>query len=126
MNKKLLVTGGILALLGIVLGAFASHGLKDVLSQESIRSFETGVRYQMYHAFMLLIVGSLKFLTEKQKSRILYLVLTGVLFFSVSIYFLSTSSIHGFDLSSIGFMTPVGGLILIISWVVFIIQIIKR
>ena len=57
MNKKLLITGSILGILGIILGAFAAHGLKELVDVDAIKSFETGVRYQLYHAFLFLILG---------------------------------------------------------------------
>ncbi|MEM6686735.1 MAG: DUF423 domain-containing protein, partial [Bacteroidota bacterium] len=58
MRKKILITGAILGALAVVLGAFGAHGLKKVLTVEQLTSFETGVRYQIYHSILLLIVGS--------------------------------------------------------------------
>ena len=63
MNKKLLVTGAILGILGIILGAFAAHGLEKLVDSDAIKTFETGVRYQIYHAFFLLILGSTSFVS---------------------------------------------------------------
>lgn len=51
MNKTLLTTGAILGILGIILGAFAAHGLQKLVDADAIATFETGVRYQIYHAF---------------------------------------------------------------------------
>ena len=51
MQRKFLITGAILGLIAVLLGAFAAHGLKELLSVESIATFETGVKFQMYHAF---------------------------------------------------------------------------
>ena len=126
MSKKIIVTGAVFAVIAIILGAFGSHGLKEVLSDESLRSFETGVRYQMYHALMLLIIGNLTLLSNSQKRRLWYLVVSGVVLFSGSIYLLSTSALHGFDFGAIGFITPIGGLLLIVSWIAFAIQIIRN
>ena len=67
MNKTLLITGAILGVLGIILGAFAAHGLEKLVDADAIKSFETGVRYQLYHAFFLLILGSTSFLSLKAK-----------------------------------------------------------
>ncbi len=69
MNKKLLITAAILGILGIVLGAFAAHGLEKVLDKEAIDTFETGVRYQMYHALMLLFLGNTTVLNDKTKKK---------------------------------------------------------
>jgi len=125
MNKKLLIAGSVLGILGIILGAFAAHGLEKLVDTDAIKTFETGVRYQMYHAFLLLILGSTHFLPERIKSRILVLVIVGVFFFSFSIYALATNSLTSFDFKTIAFITPVGGLILILAWVLMLITILK-
>ncbi len=125
MNKSILITASILGILSIVLGAFAAHGLKSLISAEMIDTFETGVKYQMYHAILLLFVGSTTLVTQKAKKTIFYLVLVGVLFFSGSIYGLATNVLSLFDFKSIGFITPIGGLLLILSWVVLLINFLK-
>ncbi|MFD1062935.1 DUF423 domain-containing protein [Winogradskyella litorisediminis] len=125
MNKKLLIAGTILGILGIILGAFAAHGLEKVVNENSIKSFETGVRYQMYHAFLLLIVANFSFMTNKVKSRLLVLVLVGVLFFSFSIYGLATNALTSFDFKNIAFITPIGGLILILAWALMLMSFLK-
>ena len=126
MNKTLLITGAILGVLGIILGAFAAHGLEKLVDSDAIKSFETGVRYQLYHAFFLLILGSTSFLSLKAKKTIFYLVLFGVIFFSVSIYGLATNSLSSFDFKTIAFITPLGGLLLIAAWMVMLIGIIRN
>ncbi|MEY8869362.1 DUF423 domain-containing protein [Meridianimaribacter flavus] len=125
MNKSILITASILGILSIVLGAFAAHGLKSLISAEMIDTFETGVKYQMYHAILLLFVGSTTLVTQKAKKTIFYLVLVGVLFFSGSIYGLATNVLSSFDFKSVGFITPIGGLLLILSWVVLLINFLK-
>jgi uncharacterized membrane protein YgdD (TMEM256/DUF423 family) len=125
MNKKLLIIASILGILGIVLGAFAAHGLEKSVTNDAIDTFETGVRYQMYHALFLLFIGMNPVLTSKAKKTILTLVILGVLFFSGSIYGLATNELSGFDFKKIAFITPIGGSLLIISWVVLLINIIK-
>lgn len=116
MNRKLLITGSLLGVLGIALGAFAAHGLKELVSADSIKSFETAVRYQMYHAILLLILGVTDVLSEKSKSAMFYLVIIGLILFSGSIYALATNNLSSFDFKSIGFVTPIGGLFLIGAW----------
>lgn len=125
MNKSILITAAILGILSIVLGAFAAHGLKKVLTPESIATFETGVKYQMYHAIFLLFVGSSTYITDGYKTVIFYLILIGLLFFSGSIYGLATNNLSSFDFKKIGFITPIGGLLLIASWVVLLINFVK-
>ena len=89
MNKTILITAAILGITGIVLGAFGAHGLKTLITVEAQQTFETGVRYQMYHALFLLFVGSINSISIKAKHLIYYLTLVGIVFFSGSIYFFS-------------------------------------
>jgi uncharacterized membrane protein YgdD (TMEM256/DUF423 family) len=125
MNKKILVTAAILGIVSIALGAFASHGLKDLITIEAQRTFATGVRYQMYHAILLLFIGSTTLISLKAKRIIYYLVIIGVLLFSGSIYGLATNTLTSFDFKSIGFITPIGGMLLIISWLILLINFLK-
>jgi uncharacterized membrane protein YgdD (TMEM256/DUF423 family) len=125
MNKTLLITASILGMTGIILGAFGAHGLKELVSVEAQQTFETGVRYQIYHAFFLLVIGSLSSIQQKFKKIIFYLTITGVILFSGSIYGLATNALTTFDFKIIGFITPVGGLLLILSWLFLFINFLK-
>ena len=116
MNKRILISAAILAIIAIVLGAFGAHKLKELLPEQSLNSFETGVRYQMYHVFLLLFLGVFSEISESVKKKVYRLTMVGILFFSGSIYLLSTSSITSIDFSSIGIITPIGGVLLIIAW----------
>ncbi|ULC60044.1 DUF423 domain-containing protein [Flaviramulus sp. BrNp1-15] len=125
MNKKILVLASVLGVLSIVLGAFGAHGLKQLITSEAIATFEVGVRYQMYHAILLLFVGSTVLIKPKTKKIIFYLVVIGILFFSGSIYALATNGLTNFDFKTIGFITPIGGLLLILAWVFMLVDFIK-
>ena len=116
MDKKIISTGAILGIIAIVLGAFGAHALKKVLSMEELSTFETGVRYQMYHALFLIFIGIINELSQKTKIIIYNLVVFGVLLFSGSIYLLAINSLTSFDFKVIGFITPIGGLLLILAW----------
>ena len=123
MNRKFLITGAIFGLVAVILGAFAAHGLKESISGESLNSFETGVRFQMYHAFLLLILGNIQF---EKRSNVLYILFSlGTILFSGSIYLLSTSEISGIDFTSIALITPLGGGLLIIGWAILLLNFIK-
>ncbi|NRT13265.1 DUF423 domain-containing protein [Flavobacterium sp. 14A] len=122
MNKKLVTTAAILGIIAIVLGAFGAHALKKVLSIEELATFETGVRYQMYHALFLLCVGSVLSISEKAKKTIHSLVIAGVVLFSGSIYLLATNNLTSFNFKVIGFVTPIGGALLIAAWAVLFYQ----
>lgn len=125
MNKIILVTASILGMLAIILGAFASHGLKSMISVELLQTFETGVRYQMYHAIVLLFIGMSPFFSEKTKQLLFYLIVIGVLLFSGSIYGLATNELTAFNFKTIGFVTPIGGLLLILSWAIMLLKFLK-
>ncbi|HKK12197.1 MAG TPA: DUF423 domain-containing protein [Flavobacteriaceae bacterium] len=125
MNKIILVTASILGMLAIVLGAFAAHGLKELISAESLKTFETGVRYQMYHAIVLLFIGITSLFSTKTKRLLYYTILIGVIFFSGSIYGLATNELSGFDFKSIAFVTPIGGLLLIASWAIMLLKFLR-
>lgn len=124
MNKQLLVAGSIFGFLGVVLGAFGAHGLETAISPQDIATFETGVKYQMYHALLLLLLASLP-LSRKAKKSLFFLLVGGVLLFSGSIYGLATNDLTGFDFKKIALVTPLGGTLLIVAWGTLIFNFIK-
>ena len=126
MDKKIISTAAIFGMIAIILGAFGAHALKKVLSIEELSTFETGVKYQMYHALFLVLIGTLNELSLKAKKTIYNLVVFGVLFFSGSIYLLATNSLTSFDFKVIGLITPIGGLLLILGWGVLFFNFIKK
>ena len=126
MERKMVSVAAIIGMFAIVLGAFGAHALKKVLSIEQLNIFETGVKYQMYHAIFLLVVGLSSQVTEIAKKRIFYTTVTGIFFFSVSIYLLATNDLTAFDFKVIGFITPIGGLFLIAGWACLFIDFLKK
>ena len=126
MKTRMVATAAILGMIAIILGAFGAHALKKVLSIEQFATFETGVRYQMYHALFLLFIGLIEELSEKTKKIIYYLVVSGVVLFSGSIYLLATNDLTYFDFKTIGFVTPIGGLLLILAWSVLLVRILNK
>jgi len=125
MHKKMVITAAILILLAIVLGAFGAHALKEIVTAEKLTSFETGVRYQMYCGIALLVIGlnAEKIGTSIQAFFILQLL--GIVLFSLSIYLLALQDAIGVSLRFLGPVTPIGGMLLIISWIVFIFKLSK-
>mgnify|MGYP003841269363 FL=1 len=116
MERKITSVAALMGITAIILGAFGAHALKKQLSVEQLGSFETGVKYQMYHALFLLFLGMNTFLNEKVKKAVFQLVIFGVFFFSGSIYLLTTKAITGVDFKFIGIVTPIGGVLLIMAW----------
>ena len=113
--KSLLVIGSVFAALSVLLGAFGAHGLKNRLSIEDLAIFETAVRYQMYHALGILLMGLASIdLTEKLVSTPAYFLILGMIVFSGSLFLLVFTNLRWF-----GAITPIGGLCLIIGWLLF-------
>lgn len=122
MSKNLTIVS-FLGMLTIVLGAFGAHALKEQLTVSDFQSFETGVRYQMYHVIVLLFVNIFIEFSEKLKRNVTLVFLIGILFFSGSIYAIT---IAGISAKSIWFITPLGGLLLIIGWGMIFTHFIKK
>ncbi|WP_396191962.1 DUF423 domain-containing protein [Flavobacterium sp.] len=126
MDRKIFSTAAFFGMTAIILGAFGAHALKKVLTLDQLATFETGVKYQMYHALFLLFLGLNNHLTSKTKKTIVFLTILGIIFFSGSIYLLATNSLTSFDFKVIGIVTPIGGLLLIVAWSIFMIQFLKK
>ncbi len=120
MMKKGLITGGVFAMLAVMIGAFGAHALKDILGSYTA-TYETGVQYQMFHAVAILICGVIQ---EKRDSRLIsaaiILFSAGIVLFSGSLYILSITKI-----TFLGAITPIGGVCFISGWLCFIIAIAK-
>lgn len=115
MNQRLtLLTGAIFGLLGVALGAFGAHALKDMLAASArLETYELAVRYQFYHAFALLAVGVLQhYLTQKYMKTAAIFFLAGTILFSGSLYLLCFLGSTAFAM-----VTPFGGVLLIFGWV---------
>ena len=108
--------GALYGLLAVVFGAFAAHALKKTFSEEQLKSFETGVKYQMYHAIVLLMLGFNLNLTTSLEKYMIYCFIFGTFLFSFSIYGLVLSASKGKTLKFLGPITPLGGLLLVIGW----------
>ncbi|MEN0046387.1 MAG: DUF423 domain-containing protein [Bacteroidota bacterium] len=121
MAKTFLQIGGVLLFIAVVLGAFAAHGLEDKITPEQIDTFETGVRYQFYHAFGMLLIGILLHLNFPASLRwVAWCFLTGIVLFSGSIYLLACRDFLGIaSWSWLGPITPIGGTFLIVGWALF-------
>lgn len=115
MSRVFVAIAAILAALDVAGGAFASHALRPQVSDRALEIFETGVRYQMYHALALLLIGIL--LGRAQSGRVLLIVagsllLGGIVLFSGSLYLLSFSNIFW-----LGIITPIGGVAFLAGWI---------
>ncbi len=128
MYRPAIVAGIILAGLAVVLGAFAAHGLKSMLPPEKIDVFQKGVTYQFYHSFALLILGIVyASFPNKQLEMAMPLFVGGVLCFSGTLYLFPLLEVKNINIPVIGrLVTPVGGLLFISGWVMFLLGVLKK
>jgi|TARA_B110000977_G_C10743832_1_gene364044 uncharacterized membrane protein YgdD (TMEM256/DUF423 family) len=101
----------------VILGAFGAHALKEMLSESQLSSFQTGVRYQFFHGLAILILSFNMNYFTKRLSSIIKIMSAGIILFSFSIYLLNIQDLVGFSMSYLGPITPIGGLLLITSWI---------
>jgi uncharacterized membrane protein YgdD (TMEM256/DUF423 family) len=118
MHKGFLIVAALSGALSVALGAFGAHALRRLVPPESISTFETGVRYQFYHTFALLVVAILyerihnKWMVWAGNSFII-----GMLLFCGSLYLLTAlHDTHSVGLRKVGILTPFGGLFFIAGW----------
>ncbi len=114
------------AVTAVALGALGAHALKEILTENQLHSFETGVRYQFFHALAILFLALNTEKFNPKLNRSLYLMTIGICCFSFSIYLLSLQDILGFSLSFLGPITPIGGLLLISAWIMLFFSIKKN
>ena len=111
-KKLAIVSGAVLGMLSIILGAMAAHALESKLSVDALASFATGARYQMYQAFLLIIVGVMYRDGFKLLRPIIWLAIGGAVLFSGSIYLLVLTE----GALKVGIVTPIGGLLMVAAW----------
>jgi uncharacterized membrane protein YgdD (TMEM256/DUF423 family) len=117
MDKTFLLIGAVAGFLAVAFGAFGAHALRGRLSPEMLGVFETGVRYQMYHALAILVVGlMLGRMGGWLFSTAAWLFTGGIVLFSGSLYVLALSGVTTF-----GAVTPIGGLLFLAGWACLIV-----
>jgi uncharacterized membrane protein YgdD (TMEM256/DUF423 family) len=127
-NKNIFIAGTLLTAFSVMLGAFGAHGLRQLVSPEQIEVFKTGVQYQFYHAFALILTGIIsQFYDSSLLKWAARLFLVGILFFSGSLY-----AFTGFEVLKteggkwLGPITPLGGLCFIAGWICLTMVFIKK
>lgn len=118
--------GALYGLLAVVFGAFGAHVLKKSFTSDQLMSFETGVKYQMYHALLVLMLSFNLNLETALEKNMMYCFLIGTFLFSFSIYGLCLSAAKGKKLNFLSPITPVGGLFLVVGWVLLLYSFIKN
>ena len=122
-SRRVLGAGAALALLAVVSGAFAAHGLKTILDAQQLALFETAARYQMYHALALLIIGIMASLQQFSRTLLklaAFAFILGIFLFCGSLYLLALSGI-----TWLGAITPLGGTAFLAGWLAMMIAALK-
>lgn len=117
--------GALYGMLAVIFGAFGAHALKKTFSEEQLKSFEIGVKYQMYHAILLVVIGYNFNFSIALESYIAYCFIIGTFLFSFSIYGLCISASKNKKLKILGPITPIGGLFLVVGWGMLLYSFIK-
>lgn len=127
MHKKIVITGAMFSMVAVILGAMNAHYLKQFFTEELTASFDTGVRYQMYHGLFLICLGLMaNSINLKRLNQLGILFSIGIALFSFSIYVLCAFKSNGLiGLTGLGILTPIGGLVLIYGWLYFIFIVVK-
>lgn len=120
MTQIALIFGSLFGFTAVIFGAFGAHLLKKKLTSDQLQSFETGVKYQMYHAIVLLLLGFNLEVSNAIDTYIIYAFVLGTVLFSFSIYGLVISSANNKKLKFLGPITPIGGLFLVLGWALLI------
>lgn len=127
MGKRWIALGSILMALAVALGALGAHTLKGQISDTLLESYKTGVLYHLIHALALVLIGVLAHTDTKTNYAIpAWLMCAGILFFSGSIYLLSTREISELKLPFLGPITPVGGLLFMAAWVILAVKALRK
>ena len=116
MTQFTLLFASILGGCAVIFGAFGAHALKKILNEAQLKSFETGVKYQFYHAIVLLIIGFNMTLETTIEKYMVYSFMLGAVLFSFSIYGLVLSAAYNKKMRFLGPITPFGGLLLVLGW----------
>jgi len=127
MHKPAITSGALFAGLAVVFGAFGAHALKAKLPIDQLAIFQTGVQYQYYHSFALLITGILfSAYPVKQLKLATIFFIVGILLFSGSLYAMALLSMNSVGIGPVGIITPIGGLFFTLGWLSILFGILKR
>lgn len=112
-SQSIIITGAILAFLGVALGAFGAHALKSRLDADLLAVYQTGVQYHLVHALGIVLIGILVMLLPAARwlPAAAWTMTAGVILFSGSLYLLSITGVR-----MLGAITPVGGVALLVAW----------
>jgi len=118
MNKRIILTASFFGVVAVLLGAFGAHGLKALIDNSSMEIWQKGVDYQFYHTFALLYLSTFARYRNTLINIAYFCFTFGIILFSGSLYLLATRSILHLDfINLIGPLTPIGGLLFVLGWI---------
>jgi uncharacterized membrane protein YgdD (TMEM256/DUF423 family) len=127
MNRQIIITASLLGLLAVITGAFGAHGLKAQIDAQQLEIWHTAVQYQFYHVFALLFLSTIARPNSRLVKAAYYLFVLGIVFFSGSLYLLACRDMLGLTkLYLIGPITPIGGLLFILGWLMLALAAIRN
>lgn len=127
MNKRIIIFASVFGILAVILGAFGAHSLKKLISTDELGTWQTAVQYQFYHTFALLFLATFSRFKSRAINASSWFFTFGIILFSGSLYILSAKSILNIEnVSWIGPITPIGGLLFILGWIGLLVATIKN
>jgi uncharacterized membrane protein YgdD (TMEM256/DUF423 family) len=127
MNRQIIITASLLGMLAVITGAFGAHGLKALISAQQLEVWHTAVQYQFYHVFALLFLSTFARPNSRMVKASFYLFAFGIVLFSGSLYLLACRDLLGWGwLSVMGPITPLGGLLFILGWLMLALAAIRN
>jgi uncharacterized membrane protein YgdD (TMEM256/DUF423 family) len=127
MNKRIIIFASVFGILAVILGAFGAHGLKELISAGELDTWNTAVQYQFYHTLALLFLATFSRFKSRAINAASWFFTIGILLFSGSLYLLSAKTILNIsNISVLGPLTPIGGLLFILGWISLLVATIKN
>lgn len=126
MGRYFGIIGSLFGALSVIVGAIGAHALTPLLNESQLSSFETGVNYQVYHALLMLVLVAIPIQNRKLELAIFWLLLLGTIFFSWSIFLLSTNHLTSINFKFIALVTPLGGFLLIFTWLLVLYSFLNK
>jgi len=121
-SRRLVVTGGICALLAVVFGAFGAHAVRGMITPDLFAAYQTGAQYQFYHALGIIAIGIVSAFPPTRRCIQIagWLMLAGIVLFSGSLYLLALTGVR-----LLGAVTPLGGIAFIAAWATFVVSLLR-
>jgi uncharacterized membrane protein YgdD (TMEM256/DUF423 family) len=121
MNKRIIIIAAFFGALAVIFGAFGAHTLKNIINEKQLDVWQTAVQYHFYHTFALLFLATFSRFRNRIINFSSWCFVTGILFFSGSLYLISLQDVLNVSTRILGPITPIGGLFFILGWLSLLI-----